>query len=251
MADTQAMPALAKALSGVLPDGAVRQLMQALGNCNQPYTSRGVQNFQYPEQFGNNNGVYSGGQWNPSQYPGLLPPAGSPGTTELPGPGGWQGGNYYGGAITNNNYDGNSFYFPTNQEFALNNYYGGPIMNVGGNSTFNNITANNITTNNITVVGFGPGGGGADQPGEPALPGGGAPGVGLPGGGGFVPPIIILRPPGGAGGVVGRQINLRASGTVGIPKEGELQDDCKVKLTGQQRVRVQIEISPMNFMALG
>jgi len=41
VADTQAAPQIVKALAGVLPDGAVRQLMQALGNCNQPFTSRG------------------------------------------------------------------------------------------------------------------------------------------------------------------------------------------------------------------
>lgn len=244
MADTQSMPALAKALSGVLPDGAVRQVMQALGNCNQPYTSRGVQNFQYPEQLGNSNGVYSGGQWNPSQYPGLLPSAGSGGQTEIPGPGGWQGGNYTGGGYNANNYAGNSFYFPTNQEFSLNNYYGGPIMNVGGNSTFNNITANNITTQNFTIVngggvaGFPPGlPGGPEPAGVPGVPGFGGPGFPGP----FILPPIWNRPPGvpGPGGA-----SPPFTGTISVvtPTEGELTDDCKVKLTKWRRTAYTVTV---------
>lgn len=253
MADTQSMPALAKALAGVLPDGAVRQLMQALGNCNQPYTSRGVQNFQAPEQLGNNNGVYSGGPWNPSQYPGLIPDAGSQGRTVIPGPGGWTGGNYYGGATNSTNYGGNSFYFPTSQEFALNNYYGGPIFNVGGNSTFENITTNNITTNNITInSGGGVGGFGGDEP-EPGGPGGDGGGMGgglgLPGGGGGVGVVVI----GGrrVGRVTGRQINLRASARVRIPNKGTLKDDCSVELSDYRPTNVNVEFSPSSFMALG
>lgn len=245
MADTQSMPALAKALSGVLPDGAVRQLMQALGNCNQPYTSRSTQNFQYPEQLGNNNGVYSGGPWNPSQYPGLLPTAGGNGFTDTPGPGGWNGGSYYGGSTTNNNYDGNSFYFPTSQEFNLNNYYGGPIMNVGGNSTFNNITANNITTNNFTVVtgGFGgtPALPGEPQPFAPGVPGaggGGGPGGNFPGP--IILPPIWNRPPASGGG--GAFPPFTGTISVGVPTEGELTDDCKVKLTKWRRTAYTVTV---------
>jgi hypothetical protein len=246
------MPALVKALTGVLPDGAVRQLMQALGNCNQPYTSRGVQNFQAPEQIGNNNGVYSGGPWNPSQYPGLIPPAGSPGRTDIPGGGGWQGGNYNGGNTNVNNYGGNSFYFPTSQEFALNNYYGGPIMNVGGNSTFNNITANNITTNSVTVVSGGGGGGGGlpalpgePQPGGPGIPGGGG---GAGPGGNFPGPIILPpvwnRPPGFGGGGGGGGASPPFTGTisVSVPTEGELTDACKVVLTTRRRTAYTVTV---------
>ena len=65
------MPALAKALTGYLPDAAVRQLMQALGNCNQPMTSRAVQNFQPPEQIGNRGGVYTGGLLKQDRLLGL------------------------------------------------------------------------------------------------------------------------------------------------------------------------------------
>jgi hypothetical protein len=249
MADTQSMPALAKALSGVLPDGAVRQLMQALGNCNQPYTSRGVQNFQYPEQLGNSNGVYSGGQWNPSQYPGLLPSAGSGGQTEIPGPGGWQGGNYTGGGYNANNYAGNSFYFPTNQEFSLNNYYGGPIMNVGGNSTFNNITANNISVQSINVTGVG-------FPGFPVVPGEPQPfSPGTPGfnpGGGFGPNIgaflgvLFPRPPADGGGV-SRTISPLATVKLSIPTEGELTEDCNVKLKPGSARSYNVDVKPFSI----
>jgi hypothetical protein len=38
---TQAMPSLAQSLQGALPQAAVRQLMQVLGNCNQPLQHRG------------------------------------------------------------------------------------------------------------------------------------------------------------------------------------------------------------------
>lgn len=256
MADTQSMPALARALTGVLPDGAVRQLMQALGNCNQPYTSRGVQNFQAPEQLGNNNGVYSGGPWNPSDYPGLIPDAGSPGQTVIPGPGGWTGGNYYGGANNVSNYGGNSFYFPTSQEFSLNNYYGGPIMNVGGNSTFNNITTNNITTNNITISGgggFGGGGFGGDDGPDPGAPGDGGNGrrggLGLPGADGGIGVVILGDR--SVNRVRGMQINLRASGRVRIPYKGTLKDDCSVELSDFRPAPVTVEVSPSSFMALG
>lgn len=254
MADTQAMPALARALTGVLPDSALRQLMQALGNCNQPFTSRAPQNFQPNEQLGNSKGVYGGGRWNPSSYQNLLPPAGSNGYYELPGPGGWQGGSYYGGGVQNNNYAGNNFSLPTNQEFNLNNYYGGPTFNVAGNTEFNNITANNVTTNQITVTGGGGGGGWPDQPPAAAAPGDVDAGGGFAGDGGFAGGnmLLILNGGGNAGRrVVGRQINLRASGKVNVPSEGTLTDDCKVQLSGTRRVDVTVEISPMNFMALG
>jgi hypothetical protein len=245
MADTQSMPALVKALTGVLPDGAVRQLMQALGNCNQPYTSRGVQNFQAPEQIGNTTGVYSGGPWNPANYPGLIPTAGSPGQTDIPGGGGWQGGDFNGGNTNVSNYGGNQFYFPTSQEFALNNYYGGPIMNVGGNSTFNNITANNITTNNVTIVNGGGGNPalpGETQPGGPGIPGGGG---GAGPGGNFPGPIILPpfwnRPPGPGGGG-GASPPFSGTISVSVPTAGELTDDCKVKLTTYRRTAYTVTV---------
>lgn len=245
------MPALVKALTGVLPNTAIRQLMQALGNCNQPYASRAAQNFQPPEQIGNVNGVYNGGAWNPAQHPGLLPYAGSGGFVDVPGGGGWQGGDFNGGNTNLNNYGGNSFFFPTNQEFALNNYYGGPTFNVGGNTTFENIVTNNLTAVNINVVNGGPVFGGGPQQDAP-LPGGAGGGVpggggnGFPGAGGVNPIGLPVGLP-----VTARQINLRASGNVNVPSEGTLTEDCKVQLTGTRRASVQIEISPMNFLALG
>lgn len=248
MADTQAAPQLAKALSGVLPDGAIRQLMQALGNCNQPYTSRATQNFQPNEFAGNTNGVYGGGAWNPSQYPGLLPAAGSGGFTELPGQGGWTGGNYTGGAWNTSNYGGNSFSFPTNQAFTLNNYYGGPTFTVGGNSNFNNVgantvSANHVAANTLSVGGFGFFGGGPQDPSIPGLPPTGSPGVpgsGGPGGLPVFPPIWL----GSSGVATGQFPNsgprppFTGEVTFKIPTNGTLEDDCKISFSFRDITRV-------------
>lgn len=253
MADTQSMPALARALAGYLPDAAVRQLMQALGNCNQPYTSRGAQNFQGAEQIGNTNGVYGGGPWNPADYPTLLPPAGSPGQYDVAGPGGWQGGNFYGGSSNINNYGGNTFLFPTNQEFNLNNYYGGPILNVGGNSSFNNINATNINVSYINSVAV-DGGGGAFFPNQPATPAAPLPLPGAAPGGapGFGVPVVLAGIPGG-GNLAGESAqNTTLSGwvEVEIPTEGTLTDDCKVKLTPGRSKRLEITLRPRTIRTL-
>jgi len=255
MADTQSMPALVKALTGVLPDGAVRSLMQALGNCNQPYASRSAQNFQEPEQLGNVNGVYAGGRWNPSQYPGLLPSAGSPGFVDIPGGGGWQGGDYYGGNTNVNNYGGTSFFFPTSQEFALNNYYGGPILNVGGNSTFNTIDATNINVSyiNNTFVGGGggtvvSGGGGTGATPIPLPLPGGAPGSGP----GFGVPVVLPGFPGGGPltGEAAQNVTLSGWVEVEIPTDGTLLDDCSVKLKPGKAKRIQVSLRPRTIRTL-
>lgn len=125
--NTQSMPALARALSGTMPQQAVRQLMQALGNCNQDVNQRGGVNIQPTYRL--QNGVASPGTWNPSQYQGLLPNAGEGDfIVDLPDiP------TYTNSPWNSVFYGGTQFNFPTSQEFAVNNFYGGPSTTIGGN----------------------------------------------------------------------------------------------------------------------
>jgi len=255
VADTQAAPQLVKALTGVLPDGAIRQLMQALGNCTQPYSSRAATNIQPNNSLGNRNGVYTGGRWNPSDYPGLIPAAGLPqGSYELPSQGGYTSGDW-----NMSNYGGNSFYFPSSSDFNLNSYFGGPTFNVGGNTTFENqnvvnqtVTnqvAQNITVQSINGIPVG-GGGGAPSgsaPGDPADPSGGLGQFG--GGGGAVPgvpsgvPFFPWNPftPQDMRDLeryvrdqVRSQFNAlpqQGRGTVRVPGGATLTEDCKIKFS--------------------
>ncbi|NDD55018.1 hypothetical protein EBZ39_14345 [bacterium] len=166
---TQTMPALLRALNGVLPDAALKQLTQALGNCQQPLTSRGDVNVAPANNVYNYNGVYNGYQWNPQDYQYLFPTINNIDnrtTIDVPG---WQGP----GQWVTNNYAGNTFNFPTTNAFNVSQYYGGPTLNVGGDTVFNNAYTNNLTTNNIIVntingVPFEPP---APIPGPPGMPG--------------------------------------------------------------------------------
>ena len=182
---TQSMPALAQALSGALPEAAVKQLMQALGNCQQPLTHRGSINLQPPTTTGP-GGLAQNGTWNPGKYTTLMPKAGDNVFVDMPG------GNTTNNSVTNTtNYDGNNFYFPVNQDFNYSTYYGGDTFNVAGDSTFNNSTVNNFTSQNSTIEnlsvtnvyytndpgggepdgGGGMGGGGGGNPRVPRFPG--------------------------------------------------------------------------------
>jgi hypothetical protein len=71
---TQAMPAVTRALSGVLPPVALRQLTQALGNCNQTVVQRGdvVMRPDAWTNVNNNNGTYTGDTWNVNNFGDLL-----------------------------------------------------------------------------------------------------------------------------------------------------------------------------------
>ena len=71
---TQAMPAVTRALSGVLPPVALRQLTQALGNCNQTVVQRGdvVMRPDAWTNANNKNGTYSGDTWNTNNFGDLL-----------------------------------------------------------------------------------------------------------------------------------------------------------------------------------
>lgn len=195
------MPALAQALAGSLSEPALRQLMQALGNCQQPLTHRGEINLQPPYSTGP-GGLVRPGTWSPNAFGDLLPTAGQNVTVDIAGSK---------NLVTNNNYGGHQFHFPLNQYFAYNNYFGGDTFNVAGDSVFNNsyhntlesytadidfLTVKNIFINNPASPGMpagpagepgAPGGGGGEGGAVPGFPGGG--------GGGFGPII----PPAGIG----------------------------------------------------
>jgi hypothetical protein len=110
---TQAMPALAQALQGVMPAAAVRQLMQTLGNCNQPLEHRGPISFNPdPLRRESGPGYYGGGAWSPEQLAGLLDGnriLGNSGYVDF-------------GGSTNNFFGGDSFLFNNNSQFITNNF---------------------------------------------------------------------------------------------------------------------------------
>ena len=217
--NSQAMPALAQALTGVIPDQAVRALMQALGNCQQPVTSRSDVNFQpnlqanFQGQRRSDLGTLPSGRWNQNSIPRRMIPTMSEFSqfmdqlsgmfnrnpmVDIPQPPGFTT-----NAFTSNFYGGAQFSFPTDQTFVLNSVFGGPSFNFGGNTNFNvaqgdllsfrNAMFDNLTVGGITIGGddltiiFGDGGFGT--PGSPGSPGTtgrpGLPGVagpsGLPG----------------------------------------------------------------------
>lgn len=230
--------------------------MQTLGNCTQPFSSRSATNFQANDALGNRNGVYTGGRWNPSDYQGLIPNSGlSPDKYELPGQGGYTSGDW-----NLSNYGGNNFYFPSSNEFALNNYYGGPTMNVGGNTVFENQYVQNLTVEIINGQPVGGGGGGfvlpmpagpppappeGAGPGEGAGTGGSAPGAGggagVGGGGGgwwipITPPTLdALRD--AVRDLTRRVNNIPTGGSVKYKQVtgATLTSDCKIKLSTVDR----------------
>lgn len=141
---TQTMPSVVSALAKALPADALKQLTQALGNCNQPLTHRAGLNVQ-PSEYLYDNAKAPSGRWNPSDYRRLLPYAGQTiNNFDVPG---WTPGSDW----NSYNYSGDNFYFPTNQDFNTNNYYGGPTVNVGGNVFFDNTQTNNLTTQELTT----------------------------------------------------------------------------------------------------
>ncbi len=188
---TQTMPALIQAMQGTLPPDALKQLTQALGNCNQPLTHRGDVNIQ-PTTPGNKNGVYGGYDdppWPPDWDRSLIPDINNITNNNMVDMPGFNSGDW-----NTNNYAGSQFYFPTNNAFNLNNYYGGDTTNIGGNSYFDNTTTKNLNTTNINTTTInnspipgapGPAGpaGGRGAGGVPGFPGG----FGGGGRAGFVP----------------------------------------------------------------
>lgn len=120
---TQSTPAIISALEKSLSPQAIKQLTQALGNCGQPLTHRGPVNLQpgaVAEAGG--PGVYNGEAWSPNDYADLLE---------------YNPGSFYDLADFNSewnshNYSGDNFYFPTTQNFVINNFNYGPGVRIGG-----------------------------------------------------------------------------------------------------------------------
>ncbi|NBT75721.1 MAG: hypothetical protein EBT15_07100 [Betaproteobacteria bacterium] len=132
---TQATPSIVKALQGVLPPNALKQLTQALGNCNQPLTHRGDVNFQPDWSQGNDRGVYGANgrtPWNPSNFQALFPQLGDSVFIDIAQPGTTIDGRTF------TNYGGNVFDFTSRQNFNVTQIHGGPTIYNGGDTIFNN-----------------------------------------------------------------------------------------------------------------
>jgi hypothetical protein len=170
---TQSMPAVIDALRSVLSPGELQNLTQALGNCQQPLSHRGSTNFAPggPPQKG---GVYTHSPWDPQQT--SLPSSDSYGNVDIPGmQANWNNGNRY----------DSQFFFPTDQYFAQNQFFGGPQHYVqnhahieyltnntfrGGDGGFRNITINE-TINGEPIAGIPGPAGGAGRDGRDGAPG--------------------------------------------------------------------------------
>ena len=179
---TQTMPALAANAGPQITPQLLQALMQSLGNCGQSVEHRAGVNIQKGYYGPSSNGAYGGGRWNPSQYSDLLGPAGS-GGLDLPG---------FSSTSNSVTYGGDTFSFPTSQEFNVSNFFGGPTVTVGGDTNTTNVNTQNVNTTNINTTTinntFAPGTPGAEGPAGPA----GSPGAngangfdGLPGPPGF------------------------------------------------------------------
>jgi hypothetical protein len=110
---TQAMPALAQSLNGVLPPQAVRQIMQAFGNCNQPLEHRGPISVNPAPGRRQQGGVYTDSPWSPNNFTNLTNNFG----------GDFFNNNVFVDTATNNSFfGGDNFLFNNNQEFITNNF---------------------------------------------------------------------------------------------------------------------------------
>ena len=252
---TQTVPAVINALQGVLPDNAVKALTQALGNCNQPLAHRGAVSFSPPPLPEAGPGFSGGGRWNPADYPGLFPDMNSANNVDMPGWGGPWG-------FNSTNYYGDTFNFPTNQQFTLNNYNGGPnIYNAGDQYTenmfSNSFTTNNVITNNINTTTIngepiaGPAGpAGADgEPGAPGAPG--RPGPLGPRNFRFIPKFGPIGPFLGPGAVADLG-GIGATVRVSIPTTGTVDpDDCTVSLGGEVEREFPVQLAVANAPIVG
>ena len=124
---TAQMPALARAVGTSLPPVVVRQMMQALGNCNQGVAHRGDTRLA-PDAWtnrNNDNGAYDGTTWNPNEYANILR----------------ADNRQYIDATTSYNsttYGDQLFDFATRQQFTSNFFNGGDTITFGGDVIINN-----------------------------------------------------------------------------------------------------------------
>lgn len=118
----------AKQLFAALGKGA-QPVVQGLANCQQPLSHRGPVSLS-PGRRGSRDGTYNARPWSPLGAP--LPPAGSTNKADLPSsPSPW------------NSYN-TGFYFPTDQYFTQNQFYGGPTFHVAGDSYADTFVAQTV-----------------------------------------------------------------------------------------------------------
>lgn len=140
---TQNMPAFIDALRPAVPSSSVGPLVQSLGNCAQPLAHRAGVNFA-AQRKPNTNGTYSGGgAWNPAQYQNLIPGNQYFTNVDIGGMNmTWNEGNRY----------DSQFFFPTNQVFTQNQFFGGPTINVTGGANIDYITNNTYEGDTVNVT---------------------------------------------------------------------------------------------------
>jgi hypothetical protein len=237
---TQSAPSLFNALSGYLPDVAVKAVVQALGNCQQPLTHRGPVSLS-PPQPTNRGGVMGGGMWNPQIYQNSFPQNTSQYYFEAPNIGGYTSGDWF-----STNYDGAQFSFPTNQEFAANSYYGGPTFNVGGNSFFDNTYADNATYQNLTSNTINSQNVNLTSINNTNLPAFSPSQIGESTENNFYNTGLAPAAPGVGGRPARRRFVTRVDvqGSVQVPtvSKAELQSDCTIKLTTQD-VTISLDLN--------
>jgi hypothetical protein len=116
---TQAMPALVNAMSGSMSQNAMRQLMQVLGNCNQPLEHRGPVAINTAARQ-SERGVYDGSRWDPGQFQDIAS-----------GPSIFNNGAFVDSSVNNQFFREGDFLFRTDAQFTTNNLFqtiilGGP-----------------------------------------------------------------------------------------------------------------------------
>lgn len=95
-----------------MPPAAVRQLMQAFGNCNQPLEHRGPISINAsPRRLESGPGFYGEGSWSPTQFSDLTDAAGI-----------FNNNAFIDSTSKNNFFSGDNFLFNNNAEFITNNF---------------------------------------------------------------------------------------------------------------------------------
>jgi hypothetical protein len=166
---TQAMPALVKALQGVLPPTAITQLTNALGNCQQPAEQRGQATFM-PNVPTGKDGTLNGDTWNPQDYQNIFQNITNNNNID-------QSVNYRAGDWNTTYYGGPSYDLRSTLNNYANNYYQGPTIYNQGDTYSNNSYTNNSYVTNLytTTINGNPTDGGNGVPGPPGAPGAGGP----------------------------------------------------------------------------
>jgi hypothetical protein len=159
---TSAAKQLFAALGKASPQDS-QGLAGAVANCQQPLSHRGPVNLS-PVQATRRDGTFAVNPW--AATGGLpLPPAGAPGADLPSSPSPW------------NSYN-TAFYFPTDNFFTQNQFFGGPTLHVGGpidaSSVYTQVLEGSTATIgriNVQQINGDPVGGPAGAPGQPGAAG--------------------------------------------------------------------------------